>query len=91
MPRRDLHRQATLRLGRQFLNRPGFCRGRHVESVCLDADGILATVRPDTLVVDLGTSPVDLTPDQVSRCGAHAFLSKQELANGALLALLISD
>jgi hypothetical protein len=35
--------------------------GKHVESVCSAAGGLLATIRPGTLVVDLGTSPVDLT------------------------------
>jgi hypothetical protein len=35
--------------------------GRHVEAVCEGPDGLLAAVAPGTLVVDLGTSPVDLT------------------------------
>ncbi|MBE7197705.1 MAG: NAD(P)-dependent oxidoreductase, partial [Parafilimonas terrae] len=35
--------------------------GRHVEAVCEGPDGLLAVVAPGTLVVDLGTSPVDLT------------------------------
>jgi 3-hydroxyisobutyrate dehydrogenase-like beta-hydroxyacid dehydrogenase len=37
--------------------------GQHVQGVCTGADGLLAAVRPGTLVVDLGTSPVDLTRD----------------------------
>jgi hypothetical protein len=41
--------------------------GRHVEAVCEGAEGLLATAQPDTLVVDLGTSPVDLTRDLASR------------------------
>jgi 3-hydroxyisobutyrate dehydrogenase-like beta-hydroxyacid dehydrogenase len=41
--------------------------GRHVEAVCEGAEGLLARARPDTLVVDLGTSPVDLTRDLASR------------------------
>ncbi|MFG1398355.1 NAD(P)-dependent oxidoreductase [Roseixanthobacter pseudopolyaromaticivorans] len=35
--------------------------GKHVEAVCAGPDGLLAGIRPGTLVVDLGTSPVDLT------------------------------
>jgi 3-hydroxyisobutyrate dehydrogenase-like beta-hydroxyacid dehydrogenase len=41
--------------------------GQHVESVCTGPGGLLATVRPGTLVVDLGTSPVDLTRDLAAR------------------------
>ncbi len=41
--------------------------GRHVETVCLGPDGLLAAIRPGTLVVDLGTSPVDLTRDLMAR------------------------
>ncbi|NNM74913.1 NAD(P)-dependent oxidoreductase [Enterovirga aerilata] len=37
--------------------------GRHVQAVCEGPDGLLAAIRPGTLVVDLGTSPVDLTRD----------------------------
>jgi 3-hydroxyisobutyrate dehydrogenase-like beta-hydroxyacid dehydrogenase len=35
--------------------------GRHVEAVCEGPDGLLAAVKPGALIVDLGTSPVDLT------------------------------
>jgi 3-hydroxyisobutyrate dehydrogenase-like beta-hydroxyacid dehydrogenase len=35
--------------------------GRHVEAVCDGPDGLLAAIPPGALVVDLGTSPVDLT------------------------------
>jgi 3-hydroxyisobutyrate dehydrogenase-like beta-hydroxyacid dehydrogenase len=41
--------------------------GRHVETVCEGADGLLATVRPKSLVVDLGTSSVDLTRSLAAR------------------------
>jgi 3-hydroxyisobutyrate dehydrogenase-like beta-hydroxyacid dehydrogenase len=41
--------------------------GRHVEAVCHGPDGLLAAVRPGTLVVDLGTSPVDLTRSLANR------------------------
>lgn len=41
--------------------------GRHVEAVCSGADGLLAAIRPGTLVVDLGTSPVDLTRSLAAR------------------------
>jgi 3-hydroxyisobutyrate dehydrogenase-like beta-hydroxyacid dehydrogenase len=41
--------------------------GRHVEAVCEGSDGLLAAVRPDTLLVDLGTSPVDLTRSLADR------------------------
>ncbi|WP_182180007.1 NAD(P)-dependent oxidoreductase [Methylobacterium radiotolerans] len=45
--------------------------GRHVEAVCDGSDGLLAAVRPGTLVVDLGTSPVDLTRSLADRFGAR--------------------
>jgi 3-hydroxyisobutyrate dehydrogenase-like beta-hydroxyacid dehydrogenase len=35
--------------------------GRHVDAVCMGPDGLLANVGPGAIVVDLGTSPVDLT------------------------------
>ncbi len=41
-----------------FLALPG---GPQVDDICTRPDGLLANVRPGTLVVDLGTSPVDLT------------------------------
>ena len=41
--------------------------GRHVRAVCEGEEGLLAAVRPGTLVVDLGTSPVDLTRDLAHR------------------------
>lgn len=44
--------------------------GEHVESICNGADGLLAAVRPGTLVADLGTSPVDLTRDLAARFAA---------------------
>lgn len=44
--------------------------GRHVEAVCAGPDGLLPAVRPGTLLVDLGTSPVDLTQDLAGRFAA---------------------
>ncbi|MGE0752087.1 MAG: NAD(P)-dependent oxidoreductase [Variibacter sp.] len=44
--------------------------GRHVEAVCDGADGLLAAVKPGALIVDLGTSPVDLTRDLAARFAA---------------------
>jgi 3-hydroxyisobutyrate dehydrogenase-like beta-hydroxyacid dehydrogenase len=41
--------------------------GRHVQAVCDGADGLLANVKAGSLVVDLGTSPVDLTRDLAER------------------------
>jgi 3-hydroxyisobutyrate dehydrogenase-like beta-hydroxyacid dehydrogenase len=41
--------------------------GRHVEAVCEGPDGLLAAVKPGALIVDLGTSPVDLTRDLAAR------------------------
>ncbi|TDR85495.1 NAD(P)-dependent oxidoreductase [Enterovirga rhinocerotis] len=41
--------------------------GKHVEAVCAGEDGLLAAIGPGTLVVDLGTSPVDLTRDLAAR------------------------
>jgi 3-hydroxyisobutyrate dehydrogenase-like beta-hydroxyacid dehydrogenase len=41
--------------------------GKHVESVCEGPSGLLANVRPGSLVVDLGTSPVDLTRSVAER------------------------
>src|SRR5947209_10587316 len=35
--------------------------GKHVESVCAGEDGLLAHARAGQILVDLGTSPVDLT------------------------------
>lgn len=41
--------------------------GKHVEAVCAGEGGLLDAIRPGTLVVDLGTSPVDLTRDLADR------------------------
>lgn len=41
--------------------------GKHVEEVCTRPDGLLTTVQPGTLVVDLGTSPVALTRELAER------------------------
>jgi 3-hydroxyisobutyrate dehydrogenase-like beta-hydroxyacid dehydrogenase len=45
--------------------------GREVESICLAAEGLLENARPGQTIVDLGTSPVDLT-----RKLAEAFAKK---------------
>jgi 3-hydroxyisobutyrate dehydrogenase-like beta-hydroxyacid dehydrogenase len=44
--------------------------GAHVEAVCSGADGLLTSVAAGTLVVDLGTSPVDLTRELAARFAA---------------------
>ncbi len=41
--------------------------GRHVEEVCLGAQGLLQSVQPGSLIVDLGTSPVALAKDLAQR------------------------
>jgi 3-hydroxyisobutyrate dehydrogenase-like beta-hydroxyacid dehydrogenase len=41
--------------------------GAHVEAVCGGSDGLLASIAAGTLVVDLGTSPVDLTRELATR------------------------
>jgi 3-hydroxyisobutyrate dehydrogenase-like beta-hydroxyacid dehydrogenase len=43
-----------------FLSLPG---GPEVEAVCRGADGLLAHVRPGAIVVDMSTTPVNLTRD----------------------------
>jgi len=43
--------------------------GKHVQAVCEGSSGLLATLRRGALVVDLGTSPVDLTRDLAERFG----------------------
>jgi 3-hydroxyisobutyrate dehydrogenase-like beta-hydroxyacid dehydrogenase len=35
--------------------------GKHVDAVCSDEDGLIAHARAGQIIVDLGTSPVDLT------------------------------
>jgi 3-hydroxyisobutyrate dehydrogenase-like beta-hydroxyacid dehydrogenase len=48
--------------------------GRHVEAVCTGPGGLLEAIRPGTIVVDLGTSPVDLTrtiADRFALAGAR--------------------
>lgn len=44
--------------------------GAHVEAVTLGADGLLAHVRPGQVIVDLGTSPVELTRDIAAKFAA---------------------
>jgi CheY-like chemotaxis protein len=61
-----------------------------------DGDGIelagrLAALPWSPRVVLTSVDPDAAAPDEVRRSGAHAFLSKDKLANGALLGLLISD
>jgi len=49
-----------------------FClpSGKHVRSLFEGEGGILAHVRPEHVVVDLGTSPVDLTRELAAKLGA---------------------
>jgi CheY-like chemotaxis protein len=61
-----------------------------------DGDGIelagrLAALPWSPRVVLTSVDPDAAAPDEVRRSGAHAFLSKDKLANGGLLGLLISD
>jgi CheY-like chemotaxis protein len=61
-----------------------------------DGDGIelagrLAALPWSPRVVLTSVDPDAAPPDEVHRSGAHAFLSKDKLANGGLLGLLISD
>jgi DNA-binding NarL/FixJ family response regulator len=61
-----------------------------------DGDGIelagrLAALPWSPRVVLTSVDPDAAAPDEVRRSGAHAFLSKDKLANGTLLRLLISD
>ena len=46
--------------------------GRHVQAVCDGEEGLLAAIRQGTLVVDLGTSPVDLTRSLAARFAERA-------------------
>jgi 3-hydroxyisobutyrate dehydrogenase-like beta-hydroxyacid dehydrogenase len=41
--------------------------GEHVDAVCAGDDGLLAVARPGSLIVDCGTSPVDLTRSLAAR------------------------
>lgn len=43
--------------------------GAHVEAVTLSENGLLAGARPGQVIVDLGTSPVELTRDIAARFG----------------------
>jgi 3-hydroxyisobutyrate dehydrogenase-like beta-hydroxyacid dehydrogenase len=48
--------------------------GKHVEAVCSGEDGLIAEARSGQIIVDLGTSPVDLTralAAQFAEKGAH--------------------
>ncbi|GAC1336672.1 MAG: 2-hydroxy-3-oxopropionate reductase [Beijerinckiaceae bacterium] len=48
--------------------------GKHVEAVATGEGGLLASARPHQIIVDLGTSPVDLTralAAQFASAGAH--------------------
>lgn len=73
--------------------------GREVEAVCSGRGGILASVRSGTLVVDLGTSPVDMTRDLAQRfakAGAHyadapIARTRQAAENGTLSVMVGAD
>jgi hypothetical protein len=55
--------------------------GRHVEEVCGGADGLLASIQPGALVVDFGTSPVDLTRELAKRfAAAHGHYADAPIA-----------
>ncbi|HEV7819914.1 MAG TPA: NAD(P)-dependent oxidoreductase, partial [Burkholderiales bacterium] len=41
--------------------------GKHVEEVCMSEDGLLAPAHAGQIIVDLGTSPVDLTRSLAAR------------------------
>jgi DNA-binding NarL/FixJ family response regulator len=61
-----------------------------------DGDGItlagaLAALPWEPRVVLTSVDPDAAAPDDVRRCGARAFLSKDKLASGTLLRLLESD
>jgi CheY-like chemotaxis protein len=61
-----------------------------------DGDGItlagtLAALPWKPRIVLTSVDPDAAAPDEVRRSGAHAFLSKDKLTNGALLRLLESD
>lgn len=61
-----------------------------------DGDGItlagtLAALPWQPRIVLTSVDPDAAGPDEVRRSGAHAFLSKDKLTNGALLRLLESD
>ena len=61
-----------------------------------DGDGIslagaLTALPGGPRVVLTSVDPDAAAPDEVRRCGAHAFLSKDKLANGSLLRLLEGD
>jgi 3-hydroxyisobutyrate dehydrogenase-like beta-hydroxyacid dehydrogenase len=44
--------------------------GKHVESVCSGEDGLVAHARAEQIIVDLGTSPVDLTRSMAAEFAA---------------------
>jgi 3-hydroxyisobutyrate dehydrogenase-like beta-hydroxyacid dehydrogenase len=44
--------------------------GKHVEAVCSGEDGLIAHARAGQIIVDLGTSPVDLTRDLAAQFAA---------------------
>jgi DNA-binding NarL/FixJ family response regulator len=53
--------------------------------------GVLAALPWKPRIVLTSVDPDAAGPDEVLRSGAHAFLSKDKLTNGALLGLLQSD
>jgi CheY-like chemotaxis protein len=57
----------------------------------IELAGTLAALPWGPRIVLTSVDPDAAAPDEVRRSGAHAFLSKDKLANGALLRLLVSD
>jgi CheY-like chemotaxis protein len=57
----------------------------------IDLAGKLAALPWSPRIVLTSVDPDAAAPDEVLRSGAHAFLSKDKIANGALLGLLTSD
>jgi DNA-binding NarL/FixJ family response regulator len=57
----------------------------------IDLAGTLAALPWAPRIVLTSVDPDAAAPEEVRRSGAHAFLSKDKLANGTLLRLLVSD
>ncbi|HEX3360638.1 MAG TPA: response regulator [Solirubrobacterales bacterium] len=57
----------------------------------IDLADTLAALPWGPRVVLTSVDPDAAAPEEVRRSGAHAFLSKDKLANGTLLRLLVSD
>ncbi|HWH20273.1 MAG TPA: response regulator [Solirubrobacterales bacterium] len=57
----------------------------------IELAGTLAALPWGPRIVLTSVDPDAAAPEEVRRSGAHAFLSKDKLANGTLLRLLVSD